>query len=120
MKYPASKQKYSARVLTSSENLLLLEEKERKKEEAEENQRKKEERALKRLAVAEEKEKKRLEKERKWLEREERVRLSAMKRRGAGSALKGMLLLDSGCGMTTSQFALNNHRAECAVWRCAP
>ena len=37
VKYPQSKAKSCARVLTSSENLMLLEEKERKKEEAEES-----------------------------------------------------------------------------------
>ena len=43
VKYPQSKPKSSARILTSSENLTLLEEKERKKE-AEEKQKMKEER----------------------------------------------------------------------------
>ena len=43
VKYPQSKAKSSARVLTSSENLMLLEEKERKKEEAEEKQRRRKE-----------------------------------------------------------------------------
>jgi len=64
IKYPDTKPKYSARVLTSLENRLQLEEKERrKKEEAEEKERKKKAREQKRLAVAEEKQRKALERE---------------------------------------------------------
>ena len=94
IKYPDTKPKYSARVLTSLENRLQLEEKERrKKEEAEEKERKKKAREQKRLAVAEEKQRKALERERQRLAREERRKSTTSKKTTqASSSQKGMLI----------------------------
>ena len=71
VKYPETKPKNSAKVLTSSENILRMQEKERRKKElAEEKERKRAECEQKRLKAAEEKQRKMLERECMRLERE--------------------------------------------------
>ena len=113
VKYPQPERKFSARVLTSSENLLLLQEKEKaKREKATEKQRKKEQREERRLAIQEEKRNKVLERERKRIEKDNRGR-----GRGAGSVIKGVCLLALVKCVMSSAFhclflALQEHQSQ--------
>ena len=114
VKYPQSKPKYSARLLTSSENLMLLEEKERKKkEEAEEKQKKggKREKAIG-TGGSEAQEKTGETVGERW-ESESETRSMFITERYASGGLK---LWDDWC----FTIALNNHRgvkADCEAWR---